>query len=174
MTLRTRHLIEAQIPALRRFAFALTRERDAADDLVQDCLARALTRWHLLRSEDKLRAWLFRILRNLYHDAHRHRARRPEAGAIDPDDLAGTTVDAETVVFLGDVLGALARLPIEQQEVLLLVGVEDFSYDAVARILGLPKGTVMSRLARGRESLREMTGHDRPDRPRRPHLRRLK
>ncbi|WP_240504196.1 sigma-70 family RNA polymerase sigma factor [Thioclava sp. JM3] len=174
MTRRTRHLIEAQIPALRRFAFALTRERDAADDLVQDCLARALTRWHLLRSEDQLRAWLFRILRNLYHDAHRRRIRRPEGEALDPDGLAGRDADAETVVFLGDVFSALARLPIEQQEVLLLVGVEDFSYEAVARILGLPKGTVMSRLARGREALREMTGHDRPDRTRHPHLRRLK
>lgn len=173
MTRRTRHLIEAQIPALRRFAFALTRERDAADDLVQDCLARALARWHLLRSEDGLRAWLFRILRNLHHDTHRHRARHPEEAGLDPEAHPANATDAETALFLGDVLGALARLPLEQQEVLLLVGVEDFSYDAVAAILGLPKGTVMSRLARGREALREMTGHDRPRRPG-PHLRRLK
>lgn len=173
MTLRSRHLIEAQIPALRRFAFALTRDRDAADDLVQESLARALSRWHLLRSEEGLRAWLFRILRNLHHDAHRRRARRPEEAGFDPELHPGATAEAETALFLSDVLGALARLPVEQQEVLLLVGVEDFSYEAVAGILGQPKGTVMSRLARGREALREMTGHERPRRPG-AHLRRLK
>ncbi|KFE36244.1 sigma-70 family RNA polymerase sigma factor [Thioclava atlantica] len=173
MTRRSRHVIESQIPALRRFAFALTRDRDRADDLVQDCLARALSRWHLLRSEDSLRTWLFRILRNLHLDSGRRQARHPEQGGFDPDSHPGHAGNPETALFLSDVMGALFRLPAEQQEVLLLVGVEDFSYDATAEILGIPRGTVMSRLARGREALREMTGHERPPR-RGAHLRSLK
>lgn len=156
-TRRTRHLIEAQIPALRRFARALLRDAEAADDLVQDCLLRALSRWHLLRSEEELRAWLFAMLRNLHIDALRARARRGTAVALDlaPEPAAAGTPEA--ALQFTQVMAALNRLPLEQREVLLLVGVEDFSYEATARILGIPRGTVMSRLSRGRAALRALT-----------------
>ena len=156
-TRRTRHLIEAQIPALRRFARALLRDAEAADDLVQDCLLRALSRWHLLRSDEELRAWLFAMLRNLHIDALRAKARRGTAVALDlaPEPAAAGT--PEGALHFTEVMAALDRLPLEQREVLLLVGVEDFSYEATARILGIPRGTVMSRLSRGRAALRALT-----------------
>lgn len=158
--------LEAQIPALRRYAFALLRDAAAADDLVQDCLERALSRWALRRPEGDLRAWLFAILRNLCLDAWRRDRRRGAAvSAVEP--AAPAAQDA--ALAAADALAALDHLPEEQKSLLLLVGVEDLSYAEAAEALGIPLGTAMSRLARGRKRLREIV-----ETGRLPLLRRVK
>ena len=154
-------LIEPLIPALRRYAYALIREHAAADDLVQDTLERALLHWSQRRSDGDLRAWLFAILRNLHIGAHRQARRRGDAVAIDDTDLPAMTSDQETVLEAHDVLAAIDQLPEEQKSLLLLVGVEDLSYDDAARVLGLPIGTVMSRLSRARHKLRSLVERSR-------------
>jgi RNA polymerase sigma-70 factor (ECF subfamily) len=151
-------LIEAHIPGLRRFACALLRgDREGADDLVQDCLERALSRWHLRRAEGGLRGWLYTILYNRFLSDQQRRKRRGVHDALTE------AIEAELPPIKGgqdealehrDLLRAFAALPEEQRSVLLLVGVEDLSYDEAARVLGVPIGTVMSRLSRGRERLR--------------------
>lgn len=148
-------LIEPHIPALRRYAFALVRDRDRADDLVQDTLERALSRWLLRRADGDVRAWLFTILRNLHVSAWR-RDRRRGGVAIDETTMPAVAARQETTLEVHDVLAALDQLPEEQKSLLLLIGVEDFSYDDAARILGMPIGTVMSRLSRARQRLRSV------------------
>ena len=153
-------LVEEQIPRLRRYARALTGERSAADDLVQDTLERALSRFHLWRSGSDLRAWLFTIMHNLYVNQARSRARhRHEALETEP---AAEAVHAREPDWLElrDLDAALAQLPDEQRAVLLLVGLEQFTYGEASRILGIPIGTVMSRLSRGRERLRAILAGD--------------
>lgn len=150
-------LIEPLIPALRRYARALMRDRAAADDLVQDCLERAITRWHQRRQDGNARSWIFAILHNLAVNRLRQARRR---GAHVPIEDTGDHVLArppaqEERLRYRDVLQALDTLPEEQRAVLLLVSVEDLSYAAAARILDVPIGTVMSRLSRGRERLRQ-------------------
>ena len=150
------NLLEQQIPALRRYAYALLRDHERADDLVQDTLERALSRWALRRSDGDLRAWLFAIQRNLYVSRWRRDRRRDTAVAMEDAVLAGVPARQETVLEVHDVLAALDQLPEEQKSLLLLIGVEDFSYDEAARILGMPIGTVMSRLSRARQRLRSI------------------
>lgn len=154
-------LLEPLIPALRRYAYALLRDHDAADDLVQDTLERALSRWRLRRPDGDLRAWLFTIQRNLFVNAWRQRQRQGPHASLDDVALPGTAAQQEAGLEVQNVLAALDQLPEEQKSLLLLIGVEDFSYDDAARILGLPMGTVMSRLSRGRQKLRSIleTGH---------------
>lgn len=149
-------LIEPLIPALRRYAYALRRDHAAADDLVQDALERALLHWPQRRSDGNLRAWLFTILRNLHVGNHRQAQRRGTAVQIEEADLPDTAAGPETILETRDVLAALDQLPEEQKSLLLLVGVEDFSYEEAARILGVPVGTVMSRLSRARKKLRSI------------------
>ncbi|GAC1574274.1 MAG: sigma-70 family RNA polymerase sigma factor [Sphingomicrobium sp.] len=149
-------LIEQHIPALRRYAFALVRQHDAADDLVQDSLERAVGRWHLRHQGGDLKAWLLAILRNQFINTYRQKRRRGLHFAwedvAEPPSTDGAP-DSSTAVR--DILAGLDALPEDQKTVVLLVGVEDLSYDEAARVLGLPVGTVMSRLSRGREKLRE-------------------
>lgn len=149
-------LLEPLIPALRRFAWALVRDHDAADDLVQDTLERALQRWGQRRDDGDLRAWLFTILRNLHVSALRQRQRR--GPHVDLDDASSAAVAArqEAGLEMQDMLAALDQLPEEQKSLLLLVGVEDLSYDDAAKVMGVPAGTVMSRLSRGRQRLRSI------------------
>ena len=149
-------LIEAQIPGLRRFACALLRgDREGADDLVQDALERALSHWNLRRNRANLKSWLYTIL---YHrflsNKDRMRRRGPHAELTEETDLPGVDGGQHSVLEHRDLLRAFAALPAEQRAVLLLVGVEDISYQDAARVLGVPIGTVMSRLSRGRERLR--------------------
>ena len=163
-------LIEPHIPALRRYAWALLRDDDAADDLVQDTLERSLSRWHLRRREGNLRACLFAIEHNLFVSRIRRWSRRGiRVGVEEAEASVGAEVDPEGRLALRDVLAGLDRLPQEQREVLLLVGVEDLSYDEAAQVLGIPLGTVMSRLSRGREKLRVYLETGRA-----PNLRRIK
>ena len=147
-------LLEAHIPALRRYAYGLVRDHDGADDLVQDTLERALSRWYLRRADGDLRAWLFTILRNLYINSYRRRKRQGPHISIEDVTPPGTAAQQEVGLEVRDVLAAVDQLPEDQKSLLLLIGVEDFSYDDAARILGLPIGTVMSRLSRARQKLR--------------------
>jgi RNA polymerase sigma-70 factor (ECF subfamily) len=153
--------VEPLIPALRRYARVLMRDRAAADDLVQDCLERAVSRWHQ-RRDGSVRAWLFTILHNLAVTQFRQATARGRHMPI--DDAAGeqelvSAAAQEHRLIYQDVLSKLARLPEEQRAVLLLVAVEDLSYADAAVVLNVPVGTVMSRLSRARERLQqEMDG----------------
>jgi len=144
------------IPRLRRYARALTGERTAADDLVQDTLERAWIKLHLWRSGSDLRAWLFTIMHNVHVNQVRSRSATPTL-PLD-DDLPDAPVRATQADMLEvrDIDTALKRLPVEQRAVLLLVALEHMSYQETADALGIPIGTVMSRLARARERLRTM------------------
>ena len=157
-------LLEPQIPALRRYAYALTRDHSAADDLVQDCLERAISRWYVRRPDTDLRAWLFTILHNLFVSAQRTRRRRPPHDMLDEHTEAAASVPAaqEAGLLRRDILAQFATLSEDHQEVLLLVGVEGLAYTSVAAILGVPIGTVMSRLSRAREMLRRLLEGERP------------
>jgi RNA polymerase sigma-70 factor, ECF subfamily len=150
-------LIVAEIPSLRRYARALTGDRVAADDLVQDCLERAWRRRHLWLQRGSMRAWLFSILHNLHANAMRSQARRPRLMPIENGQQASVLPAQEHAVRLSQFAAALAQLPEEQRAVLLLVGLEEMTYAESARILGVPIGTVMSRLSRGRERLRQLS-----------------
>jgi len=148
--------VDELIPRLRRYARALTGGRDAADDLVQDTLERAWTKLHLWRSGSDLRAWLFTIMHNVHVNQLRSRA----GAAMLPldDDVPDAPVRAtqSDLLEVRDVQTAVNRLPVEQREVLLLVALEHMSYQETATTLGIPIGTVMSRLARARERLRSI------------------
>ena len=148
--------VEPLIPALRRYARALVRNRATADDLVQDCLERAVSRWHQRRDGD-VRAWLFTILHNLAISQFRRSAARGKHVPIDAthENNFGEAATQEQKLIYQDVLNKLSRLPEEQRAVLLLVAVEDLSYADAARVLNIPIGTVMSRLSRARERLQQ-------------------
>jgi len=149
--------IEEHIPSLRRYARALLAERSRADDLVQDTLERACGRFHLWRSGSDLRAWLFTIMHNLYVNQLRQ-GTSASAGVPLEEEALNVSVRAtqEDGLEMRDLMAALARLPDEFREVVLLVGLEQLRYEEVAQVLGIPLGTVMSRLARGRERLRAL------------------
>lgn len=147
--------LEAQIPALRRYAWALARDRQAADDLVQDCLERALSRQGTRRVDGDLRAWLFAILRNQFLNDRRQANRRgPHVGIEALDDIAAPDSGAERRAIANDALAALDGLSEEHRSLLLLIGVEELSYQEAAQVFGVPIGTIMSRLSRGRAQLR--------------------
>lgn len=169
--LANRSLLIAEIPHLRRYARSLTRNADDADDLVQGCLERALGRFHLWQPTRRLRPWLFAILRNLYIDTQRHRSNRAPALPLDelrrpPSQGAGQ----EDRLAAQAVLAQIDLLPEEQRDAVLLVGVNELSYAEAAQVLGIPPGTLMSRLHRGRARLREQLGMA----ARRPAIRRVK
>jgi RNA polymerase sigma-70 factor (ECF subfamily) len=152
------HSLVGHIPDLRRYARSLTGDAWAADDLVQDTLERACERWQLWAAGSDLRAWLFTLMHNLFIDAAR-RAVRQQARHVDvdpedvPQDMVASGAGAEQVM---DLQRCLLRLPAEQREVLLLVSLQDLRYEDIARITGVPVGTVMSRLSRARARLREL------------------
>lgn len=140
------------IPRLRRYARALVGEKDQADDLVQDTLERAWAKQHLFRTGTDLRAWLFTVMHNVH--VNRVRSVRPSAPLDDSLPELQQPVPQSDVLSIRDLDRALALLPVEQREALLLVALEEMSYEETARTLGIPIGTVMSRLSRAREKLR--------------------
>ena len=156
-------LIIEQIPKLRRYARALTGDASLADDLVQDSLERAWSRFHLFRPGSNIRAWMFTIMHNCYANTVRRAKHRPRVVPLEEwgsDAQIGPA--QEKAVELNNVAAALRQLPDEQRAVLLLVGLEELTYAEAAKILDIPLGTVMSRLSRGRERLRNMmSGTDR-------------
>ena len=152
-----RHSVETMIPALRRYARALARDSDIADDLVQDTLVRALRSEKLFLGGD-LRAWLYTILTNLNRNRRRSLARQPTMMKLHDTaaDASGTEAEGR------DISRALATLAEDQRAVLLLVVLEGLSYRDVADIQGVPIGTVMSRLARARAQVRAVLEGERP------------
>ena len=147
--------IVACIPALRRYARGLVSDIARADDLVQDTLERAWGRFSLWQKRGDLRAWMFGILHNQFIDHLRAQRARPEDAAGDGLPELPQRAEQADRIEVRDLDRALQRLPAEQREVLLLVAVEELSYLEAAAVTGVPVGTVMSRLARGRERLRQ-------------------
>lgn len=149
------------LPNLRRFAISLTRSRDIADDLVQAACERALASQDSFDPDSRFDAWMFRILRNLWIDRNRRlKTAGPREDIDDHGELAGASGEADVMarMELQEVARAIGDLPEEQREVLLLVCVEDLSYRDAADTLGIPIGTVMSRLARARKNLAAAAG----------------
>ncbi len=153
--------MEACLPILWRYAYSLTRNRDAADDLVQDCVERALKKRQLWKPDGSLKSWLMTILINVYRNQLRSQKSR---GATTPiDDLVVEPAARDTLsgrLDLNDTASALTHLADDQREVLLLVALGGLSYKEAAQALGIPLGTLMSRLGRARAQLRAiMAGH---------------
>jgi RNA polymerase sigma-70 factor, ECF subfamily len=148
--------ILAEIPRLRRYARALLRDRDSADDLVQDCLERALARLDNWRTGDNPRRWLFTIMHHLFVDQTRKTKRRAEVVMLTLDDSEAMSSPAEQAESIAsrEIVEALQAISPERRAALVIVGIEGFSYAEAAAMLGIPAGTLMSRVARGREELR--------------------
>jgi len=148
--------ILAELPRLRRYARAMLGDRAAADDLVQDTLERAWSRIAQWRPGSDLRAWLFGIMHNLRIDQLRRNGL--PTTSLDEDEVAEVPVrpTQSDLLEVMDLESALRQLPDDQREVLLLVALEEMSYADIAALLGIPVGTVMSRLSRGRERLRQV------------------
>jgi RNA polymerase sigma-70 factor (ECF subfamily) len=154
-------LIEVEIPRLRRYARGLTRDVTRADDLVQSCLTRALAKQHLWQPGTDLRAWLFTILHNQHVNDVRRSVR--EGVTVGVEEMApALTVhpSAMAALELRDLEAAIGKMASEQRQVILLVGLEGMQYEEVALILGVPVGTVRSRLSRGRNQLRRLMDMD--------------
>lgn len=164
--------IVEHIPSLRRYARALTGDAWTADDLVQDTLERACSKWRLWRVGSDLRAWLFTIMHNVFASQVR---RAPSRSPLDLADVVHElrVVDSHRDQAI-DLQRCLLLLPEDQRAVLLLVALEDLSYAQVAKVLGIPAGTVMSRLSRARDRLKELMEAAPPPVTGRPGLRRLK
>lgn len=164
------HPILDHIPRLRRYARALTGDAARADDLVQDTLERAWAKFGLWRAGSDLRAWLFTLMHNVYVNQLAAARHRPAVIPLD-DALDDPPVGAcqDQALELRDLAAGLSSLPPEYREVLVLVALEGLRYEQVAAVLGIPLGTVMSRLARARERLRRFM-----DGGRTPVLRRVK
>lgn len=150
--------VEALIPRLRRYARALTGSREAADDLTQDTLERVWAKRALWQPGTNLRAWMFTVMHNVHVNGLKYARRMATSGDdAEADGLpAASGTSVETGIVLSELRSALAALPDDQRTVVLLVGLEQLSYAEAAEVLGIPAGTVMSRLARGRERLRSL------------------
>jgi len=146
----------ALIPRLRRYALALTGSRAQAEDLVQDTLERALGRFHLWRRGSNLRAWLFKIMHNVHANHVRGHQQEQKAAAKEDELQYSTRPTQEDWLEIRQLQTALKKLSSEQREVLLLVALEEMSYRETSKVLDIPIGTVMSRLARGRERMRTL------------------
>ena len=171
--------LEPMIPGLRRYMRSMVRDPDLADDLVQDCLERAILNWGARKTVENTRQWVFAIAHNLAVNKLKQDTRRGVHVALEDLQEAEPSVSAaqESRVQCGELMRALAILPEEQRSVLLLVSVEDMSYADVAQTLEIPIGTVMSRLSRGRERLARALAGELPSTraaPSVPHLRRMK
>lgn len=168
-----RDAIAAEIPRLRRYARALTGDDGEADDLIQDTLERALARMEQWRDGESPRKWMFSILHNLHVDGVRRRSRRPPHVGLESVGVEQSSPAADGASGR-DIDRALQQLSAEQRQVVLLVGLEGLSYAETAEVLEIPVGTVMSRLARGRERLRALMDYEGGDKSGRPSLRRVK
>ena len=152
------------IPRLRRYARALVGDRHAADDLVQDTLERAWNKFHLWRPGSDLRAWLFAIMHNVFVNQVRSKRSDMEKTMEELPIVAVRAAQSDSLE-IADLERALRVLPDEQREVLLLVAIEEMTYDEVSRALAIPIGTVMSRLSRARERMRRLIAGLQPSVP---------
>jgi RNA polymerase sigma-70 factor (ECF subfamily) len=154
-------LVIEEIPRLRRYARALTGDAVRADDLVQDCLERAWSRRFLWIRHRGIRPWLFTIMHNIFvNDIKRQKVAAKLMTAGDPEDLPGAHEPATSYLEIRDLDAALQQLPPDQRAAILLVGLEELRYRDAAGVLGVPIGTLMSRLSRGRARLRELLADD--------------
>jgi len=156
-TAKDEALIEPFIGPLRRFAMGLCHDPHFADDLVQSCLERAIGRWHQRDETKSLKSWLFTILNNEFIDSRRRIARRGIPSSL--DDLVvepAALADQEDNLRVQDVMAAVDRLGEDHRALILLIGVEELSYEEAAAVLNIPLGTVMSRLNRARTKLRQL------------------
>ncbi|MBL8428460.1 MAG: sigma-70 family RNA polymerase sigma factor [Dechloromonas sp.] len=153
--------IITELPRLRRYARAMLGDRAAADDLVQDTLERAWSRIAQWRVGSDLRAWLFGIMHNLRVDQLRRGTLTTHSLGDDACDVSTRATQTDRLEVM-DLESALRQLPDDQREVLLLVALEEMSYADIAAALGIPIGTVMSRLSRGRERLRQIMEGQKP------------
>lgn len=148
--------LSEHLPRLRRYARALTGDRYAADDLVQDTVERALNKLALWRPGSRLDSWLMTVMHNVFvNQTHRAATRRETSLDDAPAETAARATQADGLE-VRDVQSALQQLSPEQREVLLLVALEEYSYDEAAQVLGIPRGTVMSRLSRARDRLHQL------------------
>jgi RNA polymerase sigma-70 factor, ECF subfamily len=155
--------IEAEIPRLRRYAYTLARDQIAADDLVQDCIVRALSKIDLWRYGTNLHAWLSAIMRNEHVNEVRRVVREGASVVVREDEpLLGRAAEQDRRLELRDLHRALDRLPNEQRTAVLLTGLYGVSYKAVADIAGVPVGTIRARVSRARAALRHLTGFGGP------------
>lgn len=155
-------VLEACIAGLRRYAIALVRNPEEADDLVQECMAKALARAHVWHEIRNPRAYLFSTLHNVYVDRRRQGHRKENQVSLELTDQSHLSSSAtqDGHLEIRDLARGLAQLSEEQRQVILLVGLEGMSYQEVGDVLGIPVGTVMSRLFRGRKALREYMAGD--------------
>lgn len=158
----TRWLIAREIPRLRRYALALAGSPEAADDLVQDCLERAIRKHHLWSRRGSVRSWLYRILYNVFlNQANQrdHLRRQIPVEALSAEATAAAAASPARQVdqiVCREIGAAMRALPVDQRAAIVLTAVEELSYDEAAEVLGIPVGTLRSRLSRGREKLREI------------------
>ncbi len=151
------------VPSLRAFALSLTSNPTRADDLVQDTVLKGWQHRARFQPGTNLNAWLFTILRNIFYSDHRKRVREVEdqdgsyAARLATAPHQGDRLDVE------DLQSALAKLPPDQREALVLVGAEGVSYEEAATIMGCKVGTVKSRVSRARGRLAELLGYDEDD-----------
>lgn len=148
--------IAREIPHLRRFARSLVRDADRADDLVQDCLERAIRKRHLWHRRGTIRSWLFRMLYNVFLNQRRGRTQEIAVPGEDAARRLSVPAPQEGHVACLDIADALDMLPSAQRAAIVLVALEGTPYDEAAEILGVPVGTVRSRLSRGRDALRTL------------------
>lgn len=157
-------LLSREVPHLRRYACALVNDPVLADDLVQDCLERALRKWRLWRPSGRIRSWLFRMLYRIYlNQAGKHRRDSAMLPLSEGHEPAAATAHQGLTVEVREIGSAMDRLPDDQRAAILLVALEGVNYDEAAWILGIPVGTLRSRLSRGRESLRSATSATAPE-----------
>jgi RNA polymerase sigma-70 factor (ECF subfamily) len=150
-------LIAREIPHLRRYALALLRDPHAADDLVQDCLERALRKRHLWRQCGSMRSWLFRILYTVFLNTRKSQWRDQQTVPLEAIEFTlAVSPSQEAYVECREMAKALDQLPEQQYAAIILIALEGFSYDEAAWIQGIPIGTLRSRLHRGREALRTL------------------
>ncbi len=147
-------MLVEQIPSLRRYAWALSGDSNQVDDLVQECLARAISRRKLWISRKGMRPWLFTLLHNIFVNLVRRTGNAPSVGSIEEYQNSAISSDnADTICALSDFERSLNQLSLDQREALLLVGLEQLSYREASKVAGVPVGTIMSRLSRAREQL---------------------
>ncbi|MEM6679345.1 MAG: sigma-70 family RNA polymerase sigma factor [Pseudomonadota bacterium] len=151
---RRRHAVEDEIPKLRRFARMLARNDAEADDLVQEALLRAISRFDTFRGQSSLGTWLCQILVNLHRSRRRQDARRRELLEERGADEDRVAPRQEHALELEQTLDALGALPEEQREAITLVAIDGVAYAEAAQILGVKLGTLMSRISRGRAAIR--------------------
>ncbi|MGB0959238.1 MAG: RNA polymerase sigma factor [Halocynthiibacter sp.] len=150
--------LEACLSDLWRYAWSLTRDRDAADDLVQDCVERALRKRFLWLPRRPLKPWLTKMMLNLYRDQWRHNARYRVVGIDQVADLVALTSTPEERLEIKEIWMKMDDIPQDQREALLAVVVGGLSYDEAATALSIPKGTLMSRISRARAKLKADMG----------------